>query len=297
MYFRGFALIFSFLYVLAFSVASVLIQKLYSSISPFFSLLITAIIATVYFNLVNVGKLKKLYRDCWKEKKLWLAVMITILIMWNCTMNGPGLLGASFYTFLVFAWLGVLGYVSLGLKEKNKIALYTGVCILVLIFVGIGLVFQSFSLKTALGVVVGLIGGGSVFIYFKQSQALIKRVKLPPTQILAVRFYLTIIVLFIFVPKDSFSVYLNLDNVSYLVFLAFISLIIPLYFSQKALEHISSEQHAIINSLCPIFAAVLQEWFFRDLNWNFVFIYVLYSATIAGSYCMTRIQKRKKSCA
>ena len=46
-------MIYSFLYVLSFSIALIIIQKLDLSIPPLFSLLITASIATVYFNLIN----------------------------------------------------------------------------------------------------------------------------------------------------------------------------------------------------------------------------------------------------
>jgi len=104
--------IYSFFYVITFSLAAILIQKLYFSISPFFSLLITASIATLYFNLINFGKLKTIYRHCWGEKQLWLAIMATILVMWSCTMSGPGLVGASFYTFLIFSWMGTLGFLT-----------------------------------------------------------------------------------------------------------------------------------------------------------------------------------------
>jgi vacuolar-type H+-ATPase subunit I/STV1 len=46
-------MIYSFLYVLAMSIAIVLIQKLDMSIPPLFSLLITASIASFYFNIIK----------------------------------------------------------------------------------------------------------------------------------------------------------------------------------------------------------------------------------------------------
>ncbi len=110
---------YSFLFVFVSSFASVLVQKLYLSIPSTFTLLIISIIATIYFNIINIGKLRQLYIHCWQQRKLWLAIMITILIMWYCSMTGPGVLGASLYRFLYFAWLGALGFLSLAFKGKN----------------------------------------------------------------------------------------------------------------------------------------------------------------------------------
>ena len=288
-------MIYSFLYVIVFSVAAVMIQKMYFSVSPFFSLLITATIATLYFNLVNIGKLKMMYNACWKEKWLWLSIMLTVLVMWNCSMIGPGLIGASLYNFLYFAWLGMLGFVFLSLQDfnKNRIKLYLGVCVLVLLAVIIVIEFHhGFSRNVLMGILLAFIGGTSAFVYFKQSQAILKKVKLSATQILGVRFYLTVIVLFVMLPKGSFDLYFTVKNSLELGLLAFLSLIIPLYFQQKALEKISSEQNAIIMSLCPVSIAFLQELIFKDVTLSYIFIYLSYTSIVVISYFLSKRQIR-----
>lgn len=287
-------MIYSFLYVLVNSCAAVLIQKLYYSISPLFSLLVTATIATVFFNLLNIHSLKKMYSACWKEKRLWFGVMVTILVMWNCSMIGPGLIGAALYNFLYFAFVGMLGFMSLALKdfEKNRIKLYFGLCILLLLIIVIGSEFYYFSTKTTLiGILLGLIGGAVTFLYFKQSQAITKRMHLTPTQILAVRFYLTIIVTFVILPHGSFIQYSTVNNFSHLLLLAALSLIIPLFFQQKGLEKISSEQYSIIVSLCPVVSAILQELVFKDVHLAYVIVYLAYSFIIFLSYLLGKTRK------
>src|ERR1700736_3698265 len=103
-------MIYSFLYVYVFSVALVLIQKLDVSIPPLFSLLITASIASLYFNIINRHQLKKTYAHCFENKKQWFWVMLIVLVMWATTMIGPGQIGASLFNFIYFAWLGMLGF-------------------------------------------------------------------------------------------------------------------------------------------------------------------------------------------
>src|SRR5436190_10171733 len=113
-------MIYSFLYVLIFSIALVLIQKLDIIIPPLFSLLVTASIATLYFNFINRKNLKKIYIDCLQNKRDWLLVMCIVLVMWSTTMVGPGKIGASLFNFIYFAWLGTLGFLSLSFHNKKQ---------------------------------------------------------------------------------------------------------------------------------------------------------------------------------
>lgn len=288
-------MIYSFLYVLVFSIALVLIQKLDVSIPPLFSLLITAIFASLYFNLINRNHLRKIYSDCFANKKQWITVMIIVLVMWATTMIGPGKIGASLFNFIYFAWLGMLGFIMLSLQnwKEYRIKFYFALCLFSLIIANV-----FFELKTSLsyeslyGIILALLGGTASFIYFKQSQALAKNAHLSATQVLAVRFYLAIIILLLFLPRHQIVNYLNLPTIFVLLLLAFFSLIIPLYFSQKALEKITSEQHAIINSSCPIVTGILQQIIFNDLKSEQMVIYFLYTLAIICFYFINKYNQK-----
>lgn len=288
-------MIYSFLYVFVFSIALILIQKLDINIPPLYSLVVTASVATLYFNIINRKHLKKIYTDCLTNKKSWLSVMVIVLIMWATTMIGPGKIGASLFNFFYFAWLGMLGLMLLAAQDWRQYQqkFYFGLCLLTLIIANI--IFElyiSFSYNTIYGIFLAFLGGTASFIYFKQSQNLAKDAKLSATQVLAVRFYLAIIVLLIVLPKHHVGEYFTLINFANLILLAFFSLIIPLYFSQKALEKITSEQHAIINSTCPIITGIFQEIVFNDLSTQQLSIYFLYTLVIVGFYFMNKHSKK-----
>lgn len=288
-------MIYSFLYVLVFSVALVLIQKLDVSIPPLFSLIVTASIASLYFNIINRRNLTRIYTDCFANKKQWLLIMFIVLIMWGTTMIGPGIIGASLFNFIYFAWLGMLGFMLLAFQDwkLNRIQFYFGLCLLLLIIANVTFELRmSFSYNVIYGISLALLGGTSSFVYFKQSQALAKNASLSATQVLAVRFYLSIIVLLIILPKHHVPEYFTIANFFNLVLLAFVSLIIPLYFSQKALEKITSEQHAIINSSCPIVTGVIQEITFNDLRMEQMTIYLIYTLTIICFYFSRKYSKK-----
>lgn len=280
-------MIYSFLYVIVFSFALILIQKLDSSVPPLFSLLITSSIATIYFNLINRKHLKAMYTDCIKNKMEWVSVMAIVLIMWATTMIGPGKIGASLFNFIYFAWLGTIGMMMLGIQnwKKNKSSFWLGLLVFLLILFSIFLkVKSSFSMNFLYGIGMAILGGTSSFIYFKQSQNFSNRAHLSATQVLAVRFYLAIFVLAIFTPKEHMTTYMTAPHLTELFILAFFSLITPLYFSQKALEKITPEQHAIINSLCPFCTGILQKIFFHDITIHQISIYAGYSLLITSFY-------------
>jgi drug/metabolite transporter (DMT)-like permease len=286
-------MIYSFLFVLAASMGAVMTQFVDTHIPPFLSLFIAGIIATLFFNLINITKIKHIYIGCWQQKWLYLAIMLTILVMWICTINGPGLIGASLYILLYFTWLGILGFSSQYLinRNENSKKLYFAIGALLLLIVAIGAdLGPKFSLKDLLGVFLSIVGGTSAFIYFKQSQAIMKKAQLSATQILAVRFYLTIIVAWAFIPHEAFKNYFTLINFSEILFLAILSLIIPLFFQQKALEKITAEKNAIIMSLTPTATGFIQEVIFHNVSKIYFLIYVCYFILIICS-CIFKSKK------
>ncbi len=283
-------MIYSFMYVFVFSFSAVLIQKLYFNISPLFSLLISASIATIVFNIINIRKLKETYRKLWSQKAACVGIMVTILVMWNCTMIAPGLIGASVSTFIYFAWLGMLGLLISGMDDRLK--LYAGLFVLLLIALVIGInISHEFSRNILFGIILSIIGGTSSYVYFKQSQSLINKTQLSAIQILSFRFLLTIIALFAVLPKGSFFIYSTWENYLELTLLAITGLIVPLFFMQKALEKISSEQNAIIISLTPVFISFLQEFIFKDVNFKYIVIYLLYTLAISSPYILKNMQR------
>lgn len=255
-------MIYSLLFVLISSFASVLIQKLYLTIPSVFTLLVTATIATIYFNIVNLHKLKIVYRQCLQQKYLWLAIMLVILVMWYCTMTGPGLIGASNYRFLYFSWLGALGFTSQAIYYLKHRAINLlggiGAVFLVVILMTSQWLTEPYSVAFYTGLLMPIVGGTCSFIYFKQTQLFTQRTKLQPTQVLAVRFYLAIVFVAVIAPLVTPVQVLTIKNFGWLALLSILTLIAPLYCLQKALAFISSEQNAIILSLSPITTAFIQ---------------------------------------
>ncbi len=273
------------------SLGVVMTEFTYTHISPIFSLFFAALIAALFFNLINIKNLKHMYSGCWREKKLYIAIMLTIALMWFCSILAPGLIGASLYTFIYFAWLGTLGFFSFYLidKIKSRIKCYFGIATLLLIIAAIfDKIIINDSLQVLLGIVLSIIGGTTMFVYFKQSQAIMRRAQLSATQILAVRFYLTVSLAFSFIPRGSFALHFTPIKLFEIAILATLNLIIPLFFQQKALEKITAEQNAIFVSLTPAFTGLIQWLIFREVTLHQFIFYMSYACVIIGSYFAPR---------
>ena len=280
-------MIYSFLYVVIAGIGFVLNEFLYLNVHPLFSLFFASLIAAIFFNVINFRNLRKMYVACWEQKWLYLAIMVTILVMWICTIMGPGLIGASLYIFLYFTWLGMLGFFSLCYIDwkKNEVKFYFGLATVILISLTIWSELRMHLSHTMiLGILLSFIGGTSAFVYFKQSQLIMKRAQLSATQILAVRFYLTIIVALILIPHGTFSLDFTGVNLLEITVLAILALIAPLFFQQKALEKITAEQNAIIMSLTPAVTACIQELIFKNVSTWHIFIYGSYTFLVLLSY-------------
>lgn len=288
---------YALLYVVIYSTGSVLVQKLYLSIPTTFTLMVAAFITALFFNLVNLKSIGKIHVAFWQQKRLWLAIMVTILIMWFCTMTGTGALGASLYNFLYFASVGTLGFLSLGLSAgPQRVKLYFG--LLASALIGGVLAYNCkihWSVHYGYAIAMPIVGAVCSFIYFKQSRAVMVKSQLSASQVLAMRFYLTIILLFFITPHTDFVTYGTLPNLGLLTLLAALTLIAPMYFLQRALGKITSEQSAIIISLTPMVTAVLQEAAFQDVDFKYLIIYFAYTLILLMSYGFSYFATPKKS--
>lgn len=272
-------MIYSFLYVLAASMGLVLTEFMDQSIPPSFSLFFASLITIIFFNIINLKKIKQMYIECWQQKNTYLLLMFSVSIIWMCCMYGPELVGASLFNFLFFGCIGILGFSSTFLKtyKESKSLLYIVLGILILIASAIYIELHILlNVHNLLGIFLPLFGGIVSFIYFKQSQLLMKKTQLSATQILAVRFYFTIIISFATIPGEHFYPYLTIKNLSEIIVFAFLTMIIQLYFVQKALEKISTEKNSIIISLTPGITGLFQEAVFGNVTWPYIIIYFLY---------------------
>lgn len=270
---------FNWIYVFLTAFSAVLRQIGGRNIDPAFILLIGSILAVFYFHLINYSKIKSIYQHCFKYRKNWFYLSLIVAVMWITSIYAPSLIGASLHTTIYFSVLGICGTAWLYFQKNQKnisglVGLF-GLCG-ILIYMVVRSILIHRNHFEIFGIMLPVLGGVSGFLYAKQSANFMSLSGLSATQVLAVRFYLTIIFCFFLLPGHSL---ISLNAYSFLMSASIgaFCLIIPLYFTQKGIEKSGPEVSAIIVSTSPFFTSVFEEAYFKNLTWETFFISGLYA--------------------
>lgn len=271
---------YSWIYVIVNSLSALLRQISGNYLPPSIVLFIGCSIAVIYFHAIQLQKMKEVYYQCWQHKKQWMKISISVAFVWVCAIYSPTMIGASLYTFLFFSIMGALGTLSLyyqsNYKQKSYLISAIGLCLLITMAIGPALTNKHFAAEQIIGIVLACAGGIAGFIYSKQSSEFVKQTSISATQILAIRFYLTIAISIALMPSHPF-VHLSATNLLISLSIGVFSLIIPLYLVQKGIETVGPEMNAIIVSITPFVATIFEELYFHNIDRTLFVICTLYS--------------------
>ena len=269
--------IYIILYILSTALSVVFINQAAKTLPPPLTLFMGTLIAILFFHLINVTKLKQVYQQAWKSKRLWLKVMITIAGLWLCSIYGPALVAPAVMLVTYFSSACLLGVIFQYKQDKSFYLLIaaTGILICTIFIVADYLNRESLSWHIMLGIFLSILGGILNFIYGKQSYQLSKESQLSTTQILAIRFWIVEIFCLILFPKAPLS-YFNWHNTVIIITISLVSLILPIFFYLKGIFKIGIEKSAVLSVLIPATGYVLQSLVFHQHN---IALLLLYLAT------------------
>jgi drug/metabolite transporter (DMT)-like permease len=290
----GGSMFYSWIYVFVNAFSALLRQISGDFLSPAVVLLFSCCYAVIYFHLINIHKLKAIYNQCWRNKKSWFFLSILAACIWLSAIYSPSYIGASLYTFLFFATYGILGTIHLYRRNTPETVSYviSLLGLLILLSLVIGLNLDRASHIQLLGLFLACFGGISGFFYSQQSAAFVKTTSLSASQILAVRFYLTIVACFFFLPAHPLA-QLTPNNLLLTLMVSIFCLIIPLYCIQRGIQSAGPALNAIIASSVPLVATLLEQCYFHDVDHNLFIISILYSFFTSLPYLVKQAAKFK----
>ena len=240
--------LFGLLFCVATALSSTMIHATTTHLDPFFSLSCTTIIGIIYFNVVNIKNIKNIYRVSYGEKYLWLMISICVAGNWLMAFYALSLVNPFDYIFTYFSSSAIIGLV-VNIQKYKKINdfLSAGVLLLLLIF------YVIYTNENVLGLVIAAISAAFGYSYRRYSVKFSRRTLLTATSVLAIRFYLLLIISLIFSrhPMISTALFFNFISLTTLTFL------MPLYFMQKSVLLIGAEYFSILTACCPFMTALL----------------------------------------
>ena len=280
--------LFSVLYALLTAVSLVLIQGL-KDVPANVSLFICAVTATLFFHIINGKKLRTVYSATYANKVTWLAVSITIFIIWWVTFYSVQLIGASKSVLIFFTSRAIVGYLYKFLKKDNlwtTIICLLGLAIILVIFY----IINRESHKWLLGFAITSVGGLTSYLYGKCSHTLGNNAALTATQILAVRFYVLIAVLLWSVSFSALKYAIESHWLALMIITLF-SFILPLYFNQRGIMTAGPEVHAIIAALTPFFTVLLELLVHQTISISTIVFSIIIVLFIAPQFLEAFFQK------
>ena len=268
-----------------------LITKENSTLFLFFSFLFSLL----FFNLINIRNIKKIYTKSIDNKFDFIKINLFILILWSSSFLAPTYFGAPYSVLMIFSTVGILGTFSRIVKNEDKygnlqryfaIALYSTSIILILTHVFSAHVYKGFLLSLTSGIF--------TFLYIRDSQKFSFKSGLQASEILAVRYWGVIVILPFFCINHGYSLpsHLNLNLFLLCTFVAFISMVLPVYFNQKSLYYIDYKLSSAILSFVPFVAWVF--CFLQDKNeYKTVLISLICLFTFSGGFLSAFLGKSK----
>lgn len=274
----------AFLYSIFTAISFTFIDKLDDFINPYYSLFIMSIIATLFFNIVNIKDLKKVYQHCYDNKLLYFAMTISIGINWVCSIFAPNIGDPFIYLSLHFICLAGCGLIFIK-KESFKHKILDYICVVIYLIL-IYFTFKRYQIGTHrslfVGEALGIIGGisGYLYAFFSNKLAKVNNANLAPTQILAVRLLPLILVLLGVIMHNKVSLYLNTKDIIIEMIMAIFTLIIPMYFSQLAIKLLKVNKFSIIVSSAPLFTFIVFSLSKMSLNKSNMILAIVITAVL-----------------
>ncbi|MGF1740291.1 hypothetical protein L4C34_04255 [Vibrio profundum] len=278
-------ILYCLLYGLSLGVSGSLIHEQGHDTAIELSLLYTALFTTLFFNVVD-------YRNCVKNHKViyshfwpWAVMSLTIVTGWLATYYAFLFSSPHFLLSMLFLTMALLGCIQ-G-QEWRKCIFVSGAIVACTVFE------PSVSWLTAS---IAISSGVSGYIYMLYSKKLANSAGLNTQGLLSIRFYLLIIVcLLVFkFHQPSSSVLLSLKDVGFLALVSLLNMIIPLYFSQSAIQLLGAKITSKYLTFTPLIAFGVDSVLNREFNIGMFASCLLVAVVLNSNFQVSRLPVESK---
>lgn len=254
------------MYVVLSAISFVFIDKVGSKIDPMLLLFMMVCISMLWFHAINIAKLKHIYSACLNDAWRFLWVMIFIGVNWLCSIYAPSNADPFIYLAANFVSQAMAGYIDNFIKTKTKVALIS----FALLAVSLVILYYNYHIlagrSVAIGIWLGVLGGFVGYFYSMLSARFQLKAQLSSTQVLAVRFWLLLIGLGLYLEYRHQVIRCSVTEFVTLVGMAFLCLIIPIYFLQQALKKNGAQFIAKYAARTPLVIFILYSLSQREFN-------------------------------
>lgn len=256
---------YSVLYVFSTAIALAFIEDLTKAIPFTFVLWVSAVVATLIMHLVCIRRISYIYKCLIKNKKTFLLLISSVFFIVLSSYYSSHIVGSSLYLISYFALSGLISLVlSKHFRLSSIPSIIAGFCYIIAIIMAF---FEMLNMHQGdRAILVILIGAISGVVYAKYIQRYASEFMLSALESIAIRYWLVIVLIPILIPQNLVNYILTyqLMDTPIIILVAIMALILPLYFTQKALENIHYTNALIINASTPIVSLIISVLFINS---------------------------------
>lgn len=245
---RGYLDVIIYVVVTAFSF--VVLRGVCENIDPFITLFVMSITASLSFNLFSIKQIKSTYTVCFRNKWLYLTMSTALGLDWVCMLYSSYLSDPFIALAGLYIFLAILGFTKLFWQTQKLINLFSiGLLLISIIFLYYSYIVGPSS-HLGYGILLGGLAGIGFYVYIVSSRILTIKGSLTNSQVLSTRFWVLVLIAATFMPYQHL-IHLSLNELTKLILISYGALVIPIYFSQRAIMQLGSSLTSIFVGFVP----------------------------------------------
>jgi len=219
------------------------------------TLMLSTFYATIFFNLINLRRLRKTYIAMLKQKRLYGLLMVSILVIWAGSFSGAAFISPTFSLFVVFGIGAAFGSFFAYWENRTKLNLFRLALIVSVVVIFYTSLVEHYSTLQLISIIVlTLVVGAFDYIYGYASYK-ISQHNLDATQILAARFWLMLLAISLICWQNKSLEVLKEHYSEILVeslLLSIAAFIVPVYLYQKSVLKIGPNLAMVLCGFIPL---------------------------------------------
>lgn len=223
-------------------------------------MLLSAFYAIIFFHAVNLGKIKTIYTTLSQHKAQYFVLMFSIFMVWVGYYLGIIYISPTFLDFIYMGLAASYGSFFAYRSSKTRTNLLSMVLINLTIAAFYFLLFAQYEIKKTILIIVFTIALGTFNCLYVNTAYKLSKINLSPTQILASRFWIMLLICLIIVVcrREYEFLITNYDLIPKSILLAAITFIIPIYLYQKAITKLGPNLSLVAMGVVPIVVFILE---------------------------------------
>lgn len=277
------------MYVVLTAVSFVFLNKFCQNIDPVIALFVMSAVAIITFNALSFRHIKSTYLACSKHKLLFFTMSGTLAFDWVCMLYASHLADPFVAMAGLFIALAIIGFGKLFIKNRSLSNLVS----IALLVISTILLFFSYQVQPSqhlgLGIILGVAAGVAFYVYIASSGSLAHKGGLTTMQVLATRFWVLCLGSAFFVPYGR-ALPIIAENILPLLLISYASLIVPIYFNQRAILKLGSAITAVVISFTPPATYFFYVIYNHNLTVNNTIICLIISFALVFPYIIKLIK-------